>query len=159
MECVPFMEVEDEPRIAAIVNGLLLFSICFRIKYIYMILDWIGSGEVPEYKAFTEERASKRNRRHKKYALEAREARHEKTKASNEASLEQQIMKRQTDRGNSMASFFDKLMDKYAHVDDDDEFQLDDPKTRKSYKKAVGKTGKKPLTQKTKGGRVEKAKK
>lgn len=58
-----------------------------------------------------------------------------------------------------MASFFDKLMDKYADMDDDEEFSLDDAKDRKKYKKVVGSTTKKAASQKTKGGRVQKAKK
>lgn len=116
---------------------------------------------MPEYKAFTEEPASKRNRRHKKYSREAREAKaiKKRNENANAPSLEQQIMLRQQERSANMPNFFDKLMEKYADMDDEEEFTLDDAKTRKKYKKVVGNTSKKPAAQKTKGGRVQKAKK
>lgn len=112
---------------------------------------------MPDYKAFTAEPASKRIRRHKKYSREAREAK-EIQKNLNMPSLQQQIALRQQERSINMPSFLDKLMEKYADVDDEDEFKLD-AKARKQYKKVVGSTSKKPTTQKTKGGRVQKAKK
>lgn len=121
-------------------------------------VDWIKSGEVPDFKAFTAEPASKRNRRHKKYAREAREAK-AIVKEQTGPSLEQQIALRQKERGNSMASFFDKLMEKYADVDDEEEFSLEGETERKKFKKAVGSTSKKPASRKTKGGRVDKNKK
>lgn len=126
--------------------------------YYLKLLEWIKSEEVPEFKAFTEEPASKRNRRHKKYAREAREAR-ALQKERNTPSLEQQIALRQQERGKTMTSFFDKLMDKYADMDDEEEFSLDDVADRKKYKKVVGSTSKKAASQKTKGGRVQKTKK
>lgn len=145
IDSVPFMEVEDEPRIAVIIG------------------EWIASGEVPEYKAFTAEPTSKRNRRHKKYAREVREAKAAKKELETKAgglSLEQQIMKRQSDRASSAGGFFDKLIAKYADVDDDDEYTLDEEPARKKSKKSVAKPSKKAPAGKatTSGGRVGKAK-
>lgn len=58
VETVPFMEVEDEPRIIEIVKGKMNPN---------SANGWIASGEVPEYKSFTKEPKAKRNRRHKYY--------------------------------------------------------------------------------------------
>lgn len=147
MNSVPFMDVEDEPRIALIVR------------------EWIDAGEVPDYKAFTDEPASKRNRRHKKYARESREAKQLKSELTQKAgglSLEQQIMKRQSERASGASGFFDKLMAKYADMDDDDEFTPDDEPARKRYKKSVptAAASKKSTAsaKATKAGRVDKSK-
>ncbi|KAF3422162.1 hypothetical protein E2986_04768 [Frieseomelitta varia] len=53
LETVPFTNCDDEPRIHSIIQGL------------------IEKGEVPEYKAFTEENDKKKQRRKRKYCLEA----------------------------------------------------------------------------------------
>lgn len=111
MEHIPFMGVEDEPRFHVIVD------------------EWIKSGEVEEYKTFTDEPKAKRNRRHKKYARESEEADKikEKLKAKNdENDLAKQIMKRNEDRGKHFGSFMDQLMQKYANEDDDDEVDVRD---------------------------------
>lgn len=153
LDSVPFMDVESEPRIAV------------------MVQEWIDADEVPEYKAFTDEPASKRNRRHKKYSrekLEAREIKKQMESKNSETggglSLEQQIQKRQNERASSASGFFDRLMAKYADVDDDDEFNPDEPKRGKKAKKngAAGgskKTAAAAKTKAVKSGRVTKAKK
>lgn len=134
MNSVPFMAVEDEPRIQDVVKG------------------WIASNEVPEYKIFTEEPKQKRTRRHKKYNAEALEAREMKTKleATNGGdSLEQQIMKRQEARASEMGGFFDKLMAKYGNEDDSEEFVMTASDVRKKKRKPAKKVADK--TKPTKG--------
>lgn len=120
MESVPFMAVEDEPRIVELVKG------------------WIAAEEVPEYKLFTEEPKAKRNRRHKKYAREALEARELKKemekKNSGANSLEQQIMKRNAERNATANNFFDHLMQKYGGVDDSEEYVSPMKKGKKTKK-------------------------
>ncbi|GAB0092815.1 J domain-containing protein [Sergentomyia squamirostris] len=100
MSAVPFMAVEDEPRI------------------IEMVKEWIASEEVPEFKIFTEEPKAKRSRRHKKYARESEEAEEIKAKLAKEGnSLEQKIMKRQNERSQQYDNFFDDLLKKYGESD------------------------------------------
>jgi DnaJ homolog subfamily C member 9 len=145
MEHVPFMLVEDEPRIADIIN------------------EMIKSEEVPEFKAFTNEPKSKRDRRHKKYARESREAEEIKakmmSKQNDENDLAKQIMKRNEERGGTFNSFMDKLLEKYGNVEDDEEFDV------KSLGKKIQKGKKKnpPSKEKKetpiKSGRVTKNKK
>jgi len=142
MESVPFMAVEDEPRIIELVKG------------------WIGAEEVPEYKLFTEEPKAKRNRRHKKYAREALEARElknemEKQKSGGD-SLEQQIMKRNAERNASANNYFDHLMQKYGGTDDSEEYVSPMKKGRKTNK--TSSKDKKRSENLIKQGRVEKIK-
>uniref|UniRef100_A0A1Q3F319 Putative molecular chaperone dnaj superfamily n=1 Tax=Culex tarsalis TaxID=7177 RepID=A0A1Q3F319_CULTA len=133
---VPFMSCEDEPRIAVIVK------------------EMIASGEVPEYKTFTEEPKAKRDRRHKKYAKEAREAEaikeklekkeNEKRQSAGTTSLEQQIALRQADRQAGFASLLDKLAQKYGDGDDDEEaFDLEQYVAKKKSKAKGTPQGKK----------------
>lgn len=149
MNCVPFMAVEDEPRISVIVN------------------EWIAAGEVPEFKLFTEEPAAKRNRRHKKYAreaLEAREAKKEleaKKKQENRGGgggggggLQELILARQAQRGQNADNFFDALMQKYGGADDSEEYVVPDRKSKKT-KKTPSKNGKGP-EHRVRSGRVAK---
>ncbi|XP_055683543.1 J domain-containing protein CG6693 [Lutzomyia longipalpis] len=127
MSAVPFMSVEDEPRI------------------IELVKEWIEAGEVPEYKVFTEEPKAKRSRRHKKYAKESQEAEEIKAKLAKEGnSLEQQILKRQADRGKQYDNFFDQLMKKYEEK----------PKGRKKVE-GNKKDSKEPI-RKVKKGKVSK---
>ncbi|KAL9703030.1 hypothetical protein quinque_006548 [Culex quinquefasciatus] len=137
LNSVPFMNCEDEPRIAVIVK------------------EMIAAGEVPEYKIFTEEPKAKRDRRHKKYAKEAREAAAIKEKlekkenekrqsASGATSLEQQIALRQADRQAGFASLLDKLAQKYGDGDDDEEaFDLEQYVAKKKSKAKGTPQGKK----------------
>ncbi|XP_059621561.1 J domain-containing protein CG6693 [Phlebotomus argentipes] len=129
MSTVPFMAVEDEPRIIA------------------MVKEWIDAGEVPEYEIFTKEPKAKRNRRHKKYARENLEAEEIKAKLAKEGnSLEKQIMRRQNER----AQQYDDLFAKY--------FVEEKPKKKRASKQASKAAPEEPL-RKVKSGRVSKAKK
>jgi DnaJ homolog subfamily C member 9 len=144
MEHVPFMSVEDEPRIADIIN------------------EMIKSEDVPEFIAFTNEPKSKRDRRHKKYARESKEAEEikEKMKKQNdENDLAKQIMKRNQDRGNNFDSFMDKLMEKYGNAEDDEEYDVKDlgKKVQKGKKKTS--LGREKKETPIKSGRVTKNKK
>lgn len=94
--CVPFMSCDDEPRIIAIVK------------------EMIASGEVPEFKAFTEEPKYKRERRLKKQAKEAEKAAIIVAQMKKDEILEQQILRRQKDRVQNFDSFIDKLAQKYS---------------------------------------------
>uniref|UniRef100_A0A8D8FFN4 J domain-containing protein CG6693 n=2 Tax=Culex pipiens TaxID=7175 RepID=A0A8D8FFN4_CULPI len=137
LNSVPFMNCEDEPRIAVIVK------------------EMIAAGDVPEYKIFTEEPKAKRDRRHKKYAKEAREAaaikekleKKENEKRQSESgatSLEQQIALRQADRQAGFASLLDKLAQKYGDGDDDEEaFDLEQYVAKKKSKAKGTPQGKK----------------
>lgn len=121
--------------------------------------EWIAAGEVPEYKAFTEEPKAKRNRRHKKYAreaLEAREIKKEMEAKSQEKDLAKQIMKRASDRAASSNTFYDHLMSKYGGDDDSEDFVLPKTKKKKAPKRAAT-NGKSP-EHKVKNGRVSKKK-
>lgn len=124
------------------------------------ISEWIRAGEVPEYKLFTEEPKTKRNRRHKKYAkeaLEARELQRQMEAKSNANSLEQQIMKRNAERGNTANSFFDHLMEKYGGADDSEDYAFPASKNKKKTKSRVSTNGKTP-ERLVKTGRVTKKK-
>ncbi|XP_073837091.1 J domain-containing protein CG6693 [Musca autumnalis] len=132
MNTVPFMKVEDEPRIQEVVRKI------------------IDDGEVPEYKIFTNEPELKRKKRHKKYARESKEAKEilakieakNKKKAENSnggtgGSLEQAIMSRQRSREDGFNSLMDKLMEKYGNEDDDEAIDLNNlGKPRSSKKKS-----------------------
>lgn len=142
MEHIPFMGVEDEPRFHVIVD------------------EWIASEEVPEFKIFTKEPKSKRDRRHKKYARESKEAEQikeklKKNQENNENDLAKQIMKRSQHRANHFDSFMDKLLDKYGNDDDDESIDV------KDLGKRVQKGKKKPAANQKKetpikAGRVSK---
>lgn len=151
MEHVPFMCVEDEPRFHEIVN------------------EWIASGEVPEFTAFTKEPTSKRSRRHKKYARESKEAqvlkKERSTNLNNENDdLAKQIMKRQESRGKGFASFMDQLAAKYANgeeeEEEDDLYEVANKKfASKNAKKKSGSKKQKKEETPIKNGRVTKKKK
>jgi len=142
-DCVQFMNVKNEPRIIDIVK------------------EMITSEEVPEYKIFTEEPAAKRQRRHKKYAREEKEAKklNEKREKENKTgglSLEQQIMKRQSERSSGFSSLFAK----YGSMDAEDEevYELKDLGTRKKKKPTKQKVNPdaKEKSRKVRNGRVSK---
>lgn len=118
---VPFIQVKDEPRLQTIVREL------------------IDAGEVPEYKIFTQEPAQKRNRRHKKYERESKEADEIKKKlqARSNMSLEQQIMKRNQERASTFDSLMDKLMEKYGGEDDGDVVDFSTAEKKQKKKKKV----------------------
>lgn len=152
MNHVPFMGVEDEPRIKKIVVSM------------------IESEEVPEYKIFTEEPTAKRNKRHKKYARESEEAKvikerierrqQKDAEAAQEASngnLEQMILARKNQRESNYNSLMDRLLEKYGGEDDSDsvDFSAFDKK-KKLKKKTSSKKSAKSNGVKT--GRVEKPK-
>ncbi|KAH8295497.1 hypothetical protein KR018_012313 [Drosophila ironensis] len=154
---VPFMKVEDEPRIQKLVEG------------------WIAAGEVPEYKVFTEEPAAKRRKRHQKYARESKEAKvikeriekrqKQKDEQDLEASggdLQQMILARRNQRESNFSSLMDRLMEKYGDEDDDEcvDFSALDKKS-KSKKKSAKKPAKQSPVKKLHGvktGRVVKGK-
>ncbi|XP_055837016.1 J domain-containing protein CG6693 [Episyrphus balteatus] len=146
---VPFIAVEDEPRLKEIVQ------------------EMIDAEEVPEFKIFTNEPAAKRKRRHQKYAREKLESDElkKRIKQSTNLTLEQQIMKRQESRQNSFTSLMDKLIEKYGDEDDDDVVDFDalEAKSKKKIKKVVEKTNNKKSTTKAKerlvrNGKVKKKK-
>lgn len=132
----------------------------------FFFLEWIASGDVPEYKMFTEEPKAKRTRRHNKYrkeALEARQIQKEMDAKSSMGSLEQQIMERQKSRSGSL---FDHLIAKYGADDKDDDSELFDIeaelKKKASKKAGTKKTPKKnenfkDPVHKVKNGRVTKS--
>lgn len=157
MNSVPFMKVEDEPRIQEIVRKM------------------IDDGEVPEYKIFTNEPELKRKKRHKKYARESKEAKEilakieakNKKKAENGSSgggsLEQAIMCRQKSREDGFNSLMDKLMAKYGNEDDDEAIDLNSlGKSRGKKKSSAGAANSKEKSDKTlhtvKNGKVKKRK-
>lgn len=115
---------------------------------------------MPEYKLFTEEPKPKRNRRHKKYAKEALEAKEvqKQVETKSGVSLEQQIMKRNSERAGAANNFFDRLMEKYGGADDSEDYVFpgSKSKTKKSAKKPAA-NGKTP-EHRVKGGRVTKKK-
>lgn len=141
LNSVPFMSCEDEPRI-------------FRI-----VKEMIATEEVPEYKIFTEEPKTKRDRRHKKYAKEATEAAALKEKLDKKnakqsgSSLEQQIAQRQSERQFGFSAMLDRLTEKYCNDDEDEneEFDLDEYIASKSKSKARSSQG-----QAKKGGKKDK---
>lgn len=156
MNHVPFMKVEDEPRFKEIVASM------------------IAANDVPEYKIFTEEPAAKRNKRHKKYARESKEAtiikerikrRREKDaeaeqEISDSGNLEQLILARKNSRESNYNSLMDRLLEKYAGEDDSDtvDFSSFDKKKKLKAKTASKKTQKSPKINSVKKGRVEKPK-
>lgn len=139
MEHVPFMGVEDEERFDEIIR------------------EWIEKDEVPEFKAFTNEPKAKRDRRHKKYARESKEAEKIKEKMqqqNGQNDLSMQIMKRGQERASNFGSFLDKLLDKYG--DEDDDFAIDVKDIGKRTQKNSKKTGKERKETPIKSGRVSK---
>lgn len=140
MEHVPFMGVEDEPRFSLIIK------------------DWIQNEEVPEFKAFTNEPKAKRDRRHKKYARESKEAemlKEKKQQQNSENDLAKQIMKRGQDRASNFGSFMDKLMEKYGGAEEDDEYSIDVKDLGKRTQRKAAK-GKVQPGNPTRSGRVSK---
>lgn len=163
MNSVPFMTVEDEPRIIKLVKGIcpdnfLYVQIPFKtFLFVFLLfIEWIAKKEVPEFKLFTEEPKAKRNRRHKKYAKEAVESEVIKKdlekKSEVSGNLEQQIMKRQTEREKSSNNFFDRLLEKYGGADDSEEYVFPANKKKSTAKK----TNSKEPIRKVKSGRVSK---
>lgn len=154
MNTVPFMKVEDEPRIQEVVRKM------------------IDDGEVPEYKIFTNEPELKRKKRHKKYARESKEAKEilakieakNKKKAENSnggtgGSLEQAIMSRQRSREAGFNSLMDKLMEKYGNEDDDEAIDLNNlgkPRSKKKSSTANGKGKADKNLHSVKSGKVKK---
>lgn len=152
MNHVPFMAVEDEPRIKEIVAGM------------------IASNDVPEFKIFTEEPAAKRNKRHRKYAREGEEAkiikeraerrRQKDAEAAQESSggnLEQLILARRNHRESNYNSLMDRLIKQYGDEDDSDavDFSAFDKKKKLKTKTPLKKNQKRSSV---KNGRVEKQK-
>lgn len=147
-----------------------LFVFSFRFVYSSRIIGWIASGEVEEYKIFTKEPKAKRDKRHKKYGREKREAeeikREIEKKNENKDSLEQQLLKRQSERAASASNFFDHLMAKYGDADDSDELVIPKKKKSASTKKSSAKvnakgpakSNAKTSLNKVKSGRVTKKK-
>ncbi|XP_067615410.1 J domain-containing protein CG6693-like [Eurosta solidaginis] len=128
MNEVPFLNVENEPRMQKIIR------------------EMIDAGEVPEFKIFTDEPTHKRRRRHKKYARESEEAEEIKKKMQNNNNLERQIM----ERNKSRASNFDSFMEKYGREDAEDDSEVFDICGKVKLKKSSSK--KKPKgTPKTNG--------
>lgn len=144
MEHIPFMSCEDEPRFHVIVD------------------EWIKTEEVPEFKSFTDEPKAKRDRRHKKYAREYKEAEKIKEKleknkqANSENDLAMQIMKRGEDRAKGFGSFMDQLMEKYGNEDEDDSVDIRDLGRRVQKGKKKAQPGKEKKETPIKGGRVSK---
>lgn len=97
---VPFMHVDDEARIQA------------------MVRQWIDAGEVPEFKIFTEEPKSKQQRRHKKYERESRAAEEiAKKLKSRGTSMDELVQKKNAEREKNADNFFAMLLDKYGKED------------------------------------------
>jgi len=121
MQSVPFMDIEDEPRIKQVV------------------LEMMQDGVLPEYKVFFNEPESKKRKRHRKYAKERAAAAKELETSDRTESLEQQIMKRQQERKSSFSSLIDKLSAKYSNGEnesDDPEFEISNIYVKnKRYKK------------------------
>lgn len=135
---VPFISVHDEPRIIKYVNEL------------------IKENEVPEFKIFTNEPKAKRDKRHKKYAREFKEAeqiREKMKKDSEENDLAKQIMRRQESRESSFNKLMSKLEEKYCNGEDES-IAIDFGKTKGKKKTAANKK-EAPI----KSGRVSKTKK
>jgi len=141
MEHIPFMVVEDEPRFHETID------------------EWIKNEEVPDFKAFTNEPVSKRNRRHKKYAREFKEAEKIKEKMkkgqeeNGENDLAKQIMKRGKERSENYFSYLEK---KYEGDDDDVvDFSVELGRRAKKGKKKAA-LGKEKKETPIKAGRVSK---
>lgn len=147
MEFVPFMAVEDEPRIIEIVK------------------EMIAAGEVPEFQDFLNEPKRKRDRRHKKYAkekLESEELKREidAKKQKGEDDLFTAIAKRNEERGKGYNSFMDQLMAKYGNAEESEEEEDFDievaKKLQKGKKKPKSTPGKEKKETPIKSGRVSK---
>lgn len=144
MEHVPFMSVEDEPRFNEIIK------------------EWIKNEDVPDFPAYTNEPKSKRDRRHKKYARESKEAdsiKKKMNKKDDENDLAMMIAKRQNERAKGFGSFMDQLAAAYADGEDEDDvvdFDALDKKVKKGKKK--GPIGKPKKETPIKRGRVSKRK-
>lgn len=140
---VPFMGIDDEPRIIEIVNKL------------------IKEKQVEEFKIFTEEPKAKRDKRHKKYAREKKlaEKEIEKRKKENvDDDLAKQIMRKNENRESTFNSMMDRLMEKYGGEEDDSiAFSLGKSKGSKKKKSGAAGSSKKETPIKT--GRVTKSKK
>ncbi|XP_034662466.1 J domain-containing protein CG6693 [Drosophila subobscura] len=155
MNHVPFMKVEDEPRIKVMVEAM------------------IAAEEVPEYKAFTEEPAAKRKKRHNKYAREFEEAQvikerirqrqQKKDEEDLEASggnLQQMILARKNQRESNYNSLMDRLLEKYGDEDDSQTVDFSSfEKKKKSKAKKSSRSNPKEKLKSVRAGRVEKAKK
>ncbi|XP_030374448.1 J domain-containing protein CG6693 [Scaptodrosophila lebanonensis] len=147
MNHVPFMKVEDEPRIQEIVRKM------------------IADDEVPEFKIFTEEPAAKRKKRHRKYARELKEANEIKERMDQEekqnggGSLEQMILARKQSRESNYNSLMDRLLDKYGTEDDSDVVDFSELDRKKKLKtKTPSKQQKTAKLNGVKKGRIEKQK-
>lgn len=133
------MGIEDEERFAVIIK------------------DWIEKEEVPEFKAFTNEPKAKRDRRHKKYARESKEAEKIKEKMQQqkgENDLALQIMKRGQERASNFGSLLDKLMEKYG--DEDDDYAVEAKALGKRSQRKKPAPGKEKKETPIKAGRVSK---
>ena len=116
------------------------------IYFNYFFAEWIKNGQVPQFDIFTNEPKAKKDRRHKKYAREFKEADEIKEKMKKESGsndLAQAIMHQQLDR----ESAFDKLIEKYSKVAEN--------KGKGKNKKSSDKKKETPI----KSGRVSKSKK
>ncbi|XP_022209979.1 J domain-containing protein CG6693 [Drosophila obscura] len=154
MNHVPFMKVEDEPRIKVIVEAM------------------IAAEEVPEYKIFTEEPSAKRKKRHNKYAREFKEAavikeriqrrQQQKDEEDLEASggnLQQMILARKNHRESNYNSLMDRLLEKYGGEDDSQSVDFGSfEKKKKSKSKKSSKPNAKEKLKSVRSGRVEKTK-
>ncbi|XP_076758966.1 dnaJ homolog subfamily C member 9 [Xylocopa sonorina] len=132
LETVPFANCEDEPRLHDIIEGL------------------IEKGEVPEYKAFTQENDKKKQRRKRKWAKEAQEAErlekmlkieNEENAAANNLALA--IQSRNEARASQSDNFFDSLIDKYAKMSEKSTKKKRSPARAAKTVKSTRKTKKK----------------
>lgn len=99
LEAVPFSHTDEEPRLRELIQGL------------------IDKGDVPEYKAFTNETPRKRERRKRKWEKEAKEAakvEQEKGLRDMDDDLTVMIQKKQQHRATEVNTFFDMLAEKYG---------------------------------------------
>lgn len=141
MNEVPFLNVEDEPRLQKVIR------------------EMIDAGEVPEYKIFTNESAQKRQRRHTKYAREAKEAEEVKEKMRKENNLERQIMERNKARESNFHSLMDRLMEKYGDEDDSDVFEIREKTRSKKTSSKKKEAGTPSKMNGVKAGKVQKKRK
>ncbi|XP_050097025.1 J domain-containing protein CG6693 [Anopheles aquasalis] len=127
-QTVPFMSCEDEPRVAKIVQEL------------------IDAGEVPAYDAFLKEPKAKRDRRHKKYAREAKlasEVKRQRDEESELSSLRKQLAVRNQERKGTFESMIASLEARYGSAngdDDEEEFVLASSKKSRSSSAKKAKT-------------------
>uniref|UniRef100_A0A2M4AWX7 J domain-containing protein n=2 Tax=Anopheles triannulatus TaxID=58253 RepID=A0A2M4AWX7_9DIPT len=140
-QTVPFMSCEDEPRVAKIVQEL------------------IDAGEVPAYDAFLKEPKAKRDRRHKKYAREAKlatEVKRQRDEESDLASLRKQLAVRSQERKGTFQSMIASLEARYGCSngdDDEEEFVLESAKKSRSSGAKKAKTTPAKATNAAKGTR------